>query len=307
MTSGSGSCQAAPYDADSHTTVSCTVSWTDGFEGTQYYTIQVETSSPTATATPSRPPDSNGWYNHPVAGTVTGSSFSGIVSCTPSTYAGPPSGTATVVGTCVDNAGKSVTVASKPFPYDASPPALTAAAAPGDGSVALSWQTSGDIAPIATVTVTRRPGAAHAAADTVYRGSSSAYRDTHVRNGVRYAYTITATDQAGNSSTRTIDVTPGPRLLSPAADARLTAPPMLSWTPIRGATYYNVQLYRDGKVLSVWPSHANLQLRRSWRFGGRRYRLKPGRYRWYVWPGFGRRSAARYGRALGAGTFVVVR
>ncbi|HUA46020.1 MAG TPA: hypothetical protein VMA77_12370, partial [Solirubrobacteraceae bacterium] len=56
---------------------------------TIYYFIQVELSSPTATATPSRAPDSNGWYNHPVAGAVSATSFSGIASCTSTTYAGP--------------------------------------------------------------------------------------------------------------------------------------------------------------------------------------------------------------------------
>jgi hypothetical protein len=30
-------------------------------------------------------------------------------------------------------------------------------------------------------------------------------------------------------------------------------------------------------------------------------------YRWYVWPGFGPRSANRYGKLLGTRTFVVVR
>ena len=80
---------------------------------------------------------------------------------------------------------------------------------------------------------------------------------------------------------------------------------MLTWTPVRGATYYNVQLYRQGaKVLSMWPAHARLQLPRNWRFDGHRYRLRPGRYRWFVWPGFGKRSAGRYGHRIGAGTFV---
>jgi hypothetical protein len=84
---------------------------------------------------------------------------------------------------------------------------------------------------------------------------------------------------------------------------------MLTWTTVPGATYYNVQLFRADptKLLSIWPKHAGLQLRRTWRFDGRRYRLKPGKYRWYVWPGFGRRSAGRYGHMIGSGTFVVVR
>ena len=130
-----------------------------------------------------------------------------------------------------------------------------------------------------------------------------------VSNGVRYTYTITARDQAGNSSVRSVVVTPGPQLLSPAPNARLTDPPMLAWTPVRGATYYNVQLYSGDprKVLSLWPAHASLQLKRTWRFDGRRYRLRPGRYRWFVWPGFGKRSAGRYGNRIGSGTFIVVR
>jgi hypothetical protein len=81
---------------------------------------------------------------------------------------------------------------------------------------------------------------------------------------------------------------------------------MLRWTPVRNATYYNVQLYNGGKVLSAWPTHARLRLGRRWRFGGHLHRLKPGRYRWYVWPGFGPRSAARYGPMVGKGKFVIV-
>ncbi len=54
---------------------------------------------------------------------------------------------------------------------------------------------------------------------------------------------------------------------------------MLAWTPVRGATYYNVQLFHGGgKVLSMWPAHARLQLPRAWRFKGHHYRLRPGRY-----------------------------
>jgi hypothetical protein len=307
LTSGSASCQSAPYDTDIAITVSCTVSWTDGFIGTQYYTLHVETSAPTATVAPSRPPDSDGWYNHPVAATPSATAFSGIASCTSSTYAGPDSTSATVSATCVDNAGKTVTATSLPFAYDVTPPELSATASPADKSVALHWQTGGDIAPTASISVTREAGAGNGAADTLYTGVGGGYLDAHVRNGVHYTYTIVARDLAGNAATQTIVVVPGPRLLSPVQAARLSAPPMLRWTPVPGATYYNVQLYRNGKVLSRWPAHASLRLRHTWRFDGHRYRLEPGKYRWFVWPGFGRRSAGRYGRAIGWGTFVVVR
>jgi hypothetical protein len=68
----------------------------------------------------------------------------------------------------------------------------------------------------------------------------------------------------------------------------------------------NVQLRRDGrKVLSRWPARARLQLRARWRFNGRVRRLEPGSYEWHVWPGFGRRSEARYGARIGSRRFVI--
>jgi hypothetical protein len=273
----------------------------------KYYFIQVEISSPTATLTPARPPDSNGWYNHPVAGAISGSSFSGIASCISTTYDGPSTPTATLSGSCTDNAGKAVTVTSAPFAYDATAPSLTTTATPGDQSVALNWQTGGDIAPITSVAVTRT--SAGGAPVTVYRGGGSGFENTDLKDGVAYTYTVTAEDAAGNVATRSVQATPGARLLSPAANAHVISPPTLSWTAVPGATYYNVQLYRGdpNKLLSLWPVRASLQLHRTWRFDGRRYRLKPGRYKWYVWPGFGKRKAARYGRMVGSGTFIVVR
>ena len=175
--------------------------------------------------------------------------------------------------------------------------------------MALSWQAGGDVAPIAAVQVTRAGGTSAAAVATVYSGTGSGFNDTHLKNGAHYTYTITARDMAGNVTTQTVGATPNPRLLSPALNAQLSAPPMLSWTPAPGATYYNVQVFRADpkKVLSMWPKLASLQLRRTWRFDGHRFRLKPGKYRWYVWPGFGKRKAGRYGHMIGSGTFVVVR
>jgi hypothetical protein len=81
----------------------------------------------------------------------------------------------------------------------------------------------------------------------------------------------------------------------------------LRWTPVLGASYYNVQLYRGGeKVLSAWPTRTSLQLTRRWSYNGHR-RLRPGTYYWYVWPGFGPRAATRYGPEIGRRKFVIVR
>ncbi len=295
---------ATTYSTDQITNMSCGAKWSDGSSGSWEVPLHVEISSPTVTATASRAPDSDGWYNHPLAVQFHGSSFSGIASCTSAAYSGPASPSATVTGSCVDNAGKTTT-ASFSFPYDAAGPNLSVDAEPGAENVILGWSASGDVAPLASIRVERTPGLKNAHPSTVYSGTGASYTDTRVKDGVRYTYTITARDQAGNTAVRTIKVTPDPHLLAPAARALLTGPPVLSWTPVPGATYYNVQLYRDGTVLSTWPTKPQLQLSRTWRYEGHRYRLKPGRYRWYVWPGFGRRTADRYGHEIGRGTFVV--
>jgi hypothetical protein len=188
------------------------------------------------------------------------------------------------------------------LPYHATPPALDVVASPGDRSVVLQWHTSADPS---SIVVSRSPGVHGAANSVLDRGGASSYTDGHVRNGVRYVYSVTARDQAGNVSKQTIVVRPGPRLLSPASGTRVGAPPLLSWTPVKGANYYNVQLYRGRKILSAWPKGASLKLRRHWSFAGRRFRLKPGRYRWFVWPGYGSPARAQYGALIGSGTFTV--
>jgi hypothetical protein len=61
------------------------------------------------------------------------------------------------------------------------------------------------------------------------------------------------------------------------------------------------------KVLSVWPTRAQLQLQKSWKFLGRKYTLKPGLYTWHVWPGYGARDAVDYGQLMGSRTFRIVK
>ena len=96
--------------------------------------------------------------------------------------------------------------------------------------------------------------------------------------------------------------------MSPKDTARLKRPPKLRWKRVAGATYYNVQLWRDGvKLLSFWPIRTSLQLKRRWSYQGRRYVLTPGTYRWYVWPGLGARADVRYGTILGRQTFTLTR
>jgi hypothetical protein len=270
--------------------------------------LRYDATPPTITSeAPSRPPDHRGWYNHPVAFAFAGTdATSGISSCPSITYAGPNTTSGSAAGGCADRAGNVATLAV-PLRYESAPPSVHASANTGDGFVSLHWMTGGDVAPITSLKITRSPGV-HGPHSVLYRGHGHRLRDERVANGRRYTYTITAVDAAGNVTEQTVHATPGLRILSPAERAHIVAPPLLAWTPKRHADYYNVQLYRGGtKVLSIWPKDASVRLKRTWRFAGHRHRLKPGVYRWYVWPGFGPRTNNNYGRLIGTGTFVIVR
>jgi hypothetical protein len=112
-----------------------------------------------------------------------------------------------------------------------------------------------------------------------------------------------------SSNTKSVSIHRAPafaNLFSPARNALLRRPPLLRLAPVRGATDYNVQLRRNGKkILSVWPVGTSLQLHWRWRFQHRRYRLSPGCYVWYVWPGLGDPAAVRFGQLLGHSGFTL--
>jgi hypothetical protein len=298
-------CVSQTY-TDVAATVSCAVSWAPSGSASISFPLNVETSSPSATAVPDRPPDANGWYNHPVTVTLAGTAFSGIAGCTAAQiYSGPATTSTALAGTCTDNAGKTAS-ASFPFAYDATPPSLSVTSQPGDRLAGVSWHASAAPAPLAWVQIARHPGLTSPASSVLYTGAAgTSYQDHHVRNGAAYTYTITAADQAGNVTQRTVTVRPGIRLLAPGPNAHLSAPPTLRWTEIPKASYYNVQLFRGSKILSAWPTHPSMKLSRSWRFGGKRHRLARGRYHWYVWPGYGPQRDAHYGRAVGNAVFVI--
>ena len=303
----SSGCEAAIAIADDTkgTTRTCTASNAEGTTTAATKVIKIDKTPPAVTAaTPARPPDTNGWYRSPVALAWAGSdATSGIASCTSATYGGPD-GAAAPSGTCTDAAGNVSSPLAFPLQYDATAPVLSrVSAVAGDAVATVRWAAAADAQ---QVTITRAPGIGGAPSSVVFTGLGDHFVDTRLRNRVRYRYTVTATDEAGNAATRVVGAVPTGPLRSPAAGARVSSPPLLRWRPVGGASYYNVQLYRGGtKILSTWPAGPRLQLARRWVYRGRRYRLAPGRYRWYVWPGFGARSASRYGRLLGASDFVV--
>jgi hypothetical protein len=277
--------------------------WSDGGETTKSVTIRVDKTPPSASASADRQPDANGWYNRLLTVTALGTdATSGIAACSSGQYAGPDNVSALVAGSCSDIAGN-VTPTSFSFKYDATAPSVTALSAKvGNRSVQIAWRKSIDTQ---IVEVLRAPGRDGQGETVVYRGSETGFRDTGLVVGRKYEYRVIGVDEALNRAEQKVDIVATGALLSPAPAERVTAPPNLVWTAVRRASYYNVQLIRGRKVLSAWPARPSFQLRRTWIYKGRRYRLRPGVYRWYVWPGYGRVSAARYGRPLGSSTFVV--
>ncbi len=82
--------------------------------------------------------------------------------------------------------------------------------------------------------------------------------------------------------------------------------PVLTWRPVSGASFYAVRLFRgDVRILDLWPSTTHVRVPASWVYGGADFKLRPGRYRWYVYPGIGNPSRLRLGKLAEAGALVV--
>jgi hypothetical protein len=230
--------------------------------------------------------------------------------------------TQTVIATTTVVVGSGPAVPDRPGrarrPSPPPPPApgrvTRLSAKPGDHRVTLTWvlPTSPSFAYVVVSRSRARGSGSRTPAArelVVYQGRRRRFVDRHLKNDVVYRYVVVAVSTSGSTSPGVaVLARPSLRALAaPAMNARVSSPPLLRWAPTRRATYYNVQLFLGKqKLLSLWPSEARLQLRASWKYAGKTYRLGKGRYTWYVWPGFGVRSKPKYGPLLGQSTFVVV-
>jgi hypothetical protein len=308
-TSGVESCTTPlTYHGPDTTSASLVGSCLDraGNTGTASFAFGYDATAPQVTgAVPSREPDANGWYDHALTIRFGGSdATSGLDACTETVYAGPDDPAASVGGSCVDRAGNRSGSTAFSLRYDATDPTVAMLTVkPGRRSAELRWQTSSDTN---LVELTRSPGRTGAARSVVYRGEATVLLDRGLVPGRTYRYTLNAYDEAQNRGQRSLDFVGRGALISPAPGARVERPPLLGWAPVPRARYYNVLLvYRGKRVFAAWPLRPQLQLGRSWTYRGRRYRLRPGRYRWYVFPGYGSLRAGNFGRLLGGSTFVV--
>jgi hypothetical protein len=309
LVTGTTGCEAAlkiagPSDG---TTRTCTATTDTGSTSVTTSAIKIDADPPTGlAAAPARAADANGWYNHSFAVTWQASdATSGIAGCTSLAYSGPDAGAGSLPGGCTDNAGNTSSSAFS-FRYDATPPVLSGVAVDSKPAAdVLRWKSTS-----ATDTAVIRRIARGAKADRmVFRGGGATFTDKKIKADREYRYLVRSIDQAGNSS-KEVAVLALPKVVT-LGDApyvpRAAEQPILRWTGVRGAEYYHVQLFRKGKrILAAWPRTPELNLRPTWKWQGRRYRLAPGRYRWYAWAGFGQRAAANY-KLLGKADFVVAR
>ena len=270
------------------------------------FALRYDATPPQITgAHPDRQPDANGWYNRPVAVDFLGvDQVSEVEACTHVGYGGPDASSLSLSGSCRDGAGNESAADTFGLRYDGTAPSIVRMRVTArSGSAVVTWVVSTDTTSVElTRSVVGRAGA-----QVVFRGGGDTFTDRRLENGVRYRYRLTGFDEARNSASSSVDARPTASLYGPPAGARVVTPPLLAWKAVPKATYYNVQLWRGRRILSAWPGSTSLRLPGSWSYRGRSYRLEPGRYRWFVWPGFGARAAKDYGRMIGSSTFVVVR
>jgi hypothetical protein len=157
---------------------------------------------------------------------------------------------------------------------------------------------------VATVSRTARGGRTM----TIFRGAGGMFADKGIKPGLEYHYSVHTEDEAGNESRR-LSRAALPKVVTLHNGGyvpRTAGAPILRLPAVARASYYHVQLFRHRKrVLAAWPLRPQLGLRVTWKWAGRSYRLTRGRYQWFAWAGFGRRSAAHY-KLLGSAEFIVV-
>lgn len=306
--SGINSCTSGTYSGPDTSDARVTGSCTDGAGNTASTSVSIhyDGSAPNVTPQVERPPDADGWYNHPVKVAFAGQDAgSGVAECTaPVTYSGPDGDPAKIVGQCRDAVGHLSAPVTLELHYDHTKPARpTVKARRTSGGIAVSW-----VAPGVVRAEVRRSGGKGKKASVVYSGKGIRLLDKTARSPSRYWYEVRVYDQAGNVASRTLAVKPSGGILLPVGGAVLHKAPLVRWVPVAKARFYNVQLWRGGKkLLTTWPSETRFRLSDTWNFSGRKQHLQNGKYQVFVWPAFGTLATPRYGKLVGRADFVVKR
>jgi hypothetical protein len=96
----------------------------------------------------------------------------------------------------------------------------------------------------------------------------------------------------------------------PSSASKVGGPtaPVFSWVAVRGATYYDFELFRGAeRVFTGRPRQPRLTLPSTWTYAGRRFSRAPGSYRWLVRPVFHANTKTRYGPAIVSAKLVLPR
>jgi hypothetical protein len=160
---------------------------TAGNMGTDSVTVKLDKTKPTITGAVSGTKTASGWYNGPVTVTFTcKDSLSGVATC-PDPVILSANGTNTASGTATDKAGNTASASVGDIQIDQEKPTLTTA----DVNVQGGTYTLGSV-PAATCTATDSFSGVASCKVTVTAGADAVGT---------IAYTATATDKAGNSTT----------------------------------------------------------------------------------------------------------
>jgi hypothetical protein len=146
----------------------------------------------------------------------------------------------------------------------------------------------------------KRPPGGPADGKTVYHGLGTTAK-VKLLPGQNGYLAIYAFDHSGNYSLKPVRkrvTLAGLIPLRPLSGSTLrTTSPRLTWKATHGSSYYNVQLFRNGKhVLVAWPSKASYRIPAG--------KLKPGTYVWFVWPAVQHSGGSpTFGKLIGRATF----
>ena len=309
--SGIASCTSGTYGGPDSggATISGTCTDGAGNSASGSFTLRYDATAPEVSATPERPADAaGGWYNHPVKVTFTGKDGgSGVVECTPPVaYTGPDANPARIVGQCRDAAGHVSPANTLELRYDGTkPPPPNVKSAHRGTAITLSWTRPADVV---RSEVVRAPGTRGKKPAVVFSGATNTLVDRKIKPGTRYWYEVRLYDQAGNVAARAINLRPAVGIFSPTEGSVTKRPPVVEWSAVKKARFYNVQLWRGrAKVLTTWPTSTKLSLPKAWTFSGKRQRLVDGKYRLFIWPAFGTEKKPGYGKLIGQVAFVVKR
>jgi hypothetical protein len=166
-------------------------------------------------------------------------------------------------------------------------------------TVTLTWKNPADKDfDHVEITASDRKPASKKAAKRVYSGKGTKATTTLAAGQSRW-FTVVAYDRVGNASQpATVHVTVAAASpFGPAPRATVHGKVQLHWPVVKGAKYYNVQLYAGKKrILVSWPAGHAVRLPKA--------KLKRGtKYTWYVWPGLGAKAKAHYGKLIGKNVF----